>query len=129
MQGGIQLVIQVLDDDSDETFGDDDSVQSVIINIDQLGASPPALIVGAQDVGMINVSYEVACTENYFGSDCTTFCEERDDEQGHYICDSEGNIACRDGYTNTSTNCTKCIPADGCCEFLYTLVVTDPIAS
>ena len=126
-------MVQVLDDDSSSSVNNDvdDTVQSVIINIDQLGASPPVLIVGAQDVGMINVSYEVAmvCTENYFGSDCTTFCEERDDEQGHYTCGNEGNIVCRDSYTDTSTNCTECIPADGCCEFPYTLVVTDPIAS
>ena len=67
------------------------------------------------------------CINNYYGPNCTTFCEERDDEQGHYICDSEGNIVCRDGYNDTSTNCTECIPADGCCEFHYTLVVTDVI--
>ena len=129
MQGGIQLVVQVFDDDSNGNNDVDDSVQRVIINIDQLGASPPVLIVGAQDVGMINVSYEVACTENYYGPNCAIFCEERDNEQGHYICDSEGNIVCRDGYNDTSTNCTECIPADGCCEFPYTLVATDPIAS
>ena len=59
---------------------------------------------GEFNFGHFVVSLRVTCTENFFGSDCATFCVERDDELGHFTCDREGNIVCREGYTGE--NCT-----------------------
>ena len=59
---------------------------------------------GEFNFGHFVLSFRVTCTENFFGSDCATFCVERDNELGHFTCDSEGNIVCREGYTGE--NCT-----------------------
>ena len=33
-------------------------------------------------------------------------CTDRDDEYGHYVCDSYGNKICKNGYINPKSNCT-----------------------
>ena len=75
--------------------------------------------IGGNDIGLLRLSFRVTCTENFYGSDCATLCVERDDELGHYTCDSKGNIVCREGFQNPSTNCTECILAEGCCKSMY----------
>nr|XP_022313817.1 protein jagged-1-like [Crassostrea virginica] len=43
----------------------------------------------------LNVVYDVHCRQNYFGEDCSRFCEP---DNLHYICDAQGNRVCyRDG--------------------------------
>ena len=42
------------------------------------------------DVGF-DISFRVQCLENYFGPNCTTFCEPL---EGVYTCDSEGRFIC-----------------------------------
>ena len=54
----------------------------------------------------IQMSFRVMCQENYYGADCATFCMAQDDnENGHYTCNSDGSIQCRDGFENPSNNC------------------------
>ena len=49
------------------------------------------------------------CAPNYYpANSCTTFCVPRDDNSGHYTCNSDGTIMCNTGYTDTSTNCVTC---------------------
>ena len=49
------------------------------------------------------------CDDHYYPQGtCDTFCEPRDDEGGHYICTSLGEIVCLSGYTDPSTNCITC---------------------
>jgi hypothetical protein len=55
-----------------------------------------------------DMSFRVQCSRNYYGPNCTTFCEE---VEGVYTCDSEGRGVCllhigRD----SATNCTTCRP-------------------
>jgi len=59
---------------------------------------------GEFNFGHFVLNFRVTCTENFFGSDCASFCVERDNELGYFTCDSEGNIGCREGYTGE--NCT-----------------------
>ena len=80
----------------------------------------PTFFSGDEGIGEIQLSFRVTCTENFYGSDCATLCVGRDDELGHYTCDSEGNIVCREGYGNPSINCT-CMVAEGCCEWAVTI--------
>ena len=50
------------------------------------------------------------CIEHYYPHrTCNIKCEPRDDEGGHYICTSQGNISCLAGYTDPATNCVNCI--------------------
>ena len=67
-----------------------------------------------------DMSFRVQCSENYYGPNCTTFCES---VEGVYTCDNEGRVVCvyvnRDPTTSCAaclpgrdqlTNCTKCLP-------------------
>ena len=108
VQGGAQLYTVVQDVDSDafvqwvDVFVIDRSVE-VGENF-----STPTNHSGVFNFGYFVLSFRVTCTENFYGSDCTTFCMERDDDLGHYTCDSEGNIVCRERFQDPSTNCTEC---------------------
>ena len=43
------------------------------------------------------------CQQDYYGVDCTTFClAQNDDVNGHYTCNSDGSIQCREGFKNPS---------------------------
>ena len=64
----------------------------------------------------LRVGFQLNCTGGYFGPNCTNVCYPRDDEQGHYTCDREGNIVCMSGFQNVLTNCTECALSPGCCE-------------
>lgn len=64
------------------------------------------------------VSFNLTCTFNYYGEQCSTYCKPANDSKnGHYTCDSEGNQICFEGYKNE--DCRDCIPADGCCKSIY----------
>ena len=51
------------------------------------------------------VSFRLQCSENYYGPNCTTFCEP---VEGVYICDSEGRVVCLQDNHDPATNCTTC---------------------
>ena len=76
------------------------------------GITVPTFYNGDERIGEIQLSFRVTCTENFFGSDCATFCVERDDELGHFTCDSEGNIVCREGYTGENCTIGVCVCLD-----------------
>ena len=72
-----------------------------------------------------DMSFRVQCSENYYGSNCTTFCEPQD---GVYTCDSDERVVClqinRDSATNCATcltgwdieaNCSQCLPGRDIC--------------
>ena len=62
-------------------------------------------IYNISDVGF-DMSFRVQCLENYFGPNCTTFCEPL---EAVYTCDSEGRYVCLH-YRDPTTNCTTCLP-------------------
>ncbi len=64
----------------------------------------------------IRFSFELSCAENFYGEDCTSTCYERDDEEGYFVCNSDGNLECMEGFQEISTNCTKCVLANDCCK-------------
>ena len=55
----------------------------------------------------LEASFDMKCDRNYYGSQCDIFCQSRDDESGHYTCDSQGNMICNNRY-DIETNCTMC---------------------
>ncbi|CAH1792098.1 unnamed protein product [Owenia fusiformis] len=56
--------------------------------------------------------YRVVCDEHYYGNKCTEYCKPRDDKNGHYTCNDEGEKVCLDGYTGAYCNEVICLP--GC---------------
>nr|ABK56704.1 delta protein [Parhyale hawaiensis] len=74
------------------------------------------------DHSTLSYQYRVVCQEHYYGKGCRKWCRPRDDSFGHYVCDSDGNIKCLDGwqepqgYCNTPTCRPGCHPKQGFCE-------------
>ena len=53
------------------------------------------------------MGYRFGCANFYYGSRCEVFCQpHNDDINGHYTCDTQGNIVCNTGYQMNETNCT-----------------------
>ena len=92
-----------------DVIGDDELVDVFVITVDVMAFSDLQNYTGEYGYGTLQVSFIATCTEHYFGLDCATFCEERDDELGHFTCDGEGNKVCLQGYQNPTTNCTECM--------------------
>lgn len=83
---------------------------------DNVHGGSTLLTVTSEQQQTLILSYHLMCTESYFGGNCSVFCEPRDDQQGHYRCDRLGSRVCLEGYRDSSTNCTECVPAENCCE-------------
>ena len=62
---------------------------------------------GDNGVATINLSYKLVCANNnYYGVDCSVFCEPQDNDTGHYTCNPiTGAKECLPGFVNPSTNC------------------------
>jgi hypothetical protein len=54
-----------------------------------------------------DMSFRVQCSGNYYGPNCTTFCEPM---EGLYICGCQGSIICVQSGRDPVTNCTTCFP-------------------
>lgn len=81
-----------------------------------------AVYMGVYGLVALEMRFQVSCAINYYGSDCSTICMPVDDSTGHYRCTQNGTIECLSGYQNAQSNCTECIPAEGCCKFLPKVV-------
>ena len=57
------------------------------------------------DLGF-DMSFNVQCSENYYGPNCTTFC---DPIEGVYTCDREGRVVCINERRDPDSNCTMCL--------------------
>ena len=64
-------------------------------------------LTGEHSTAQIIVQMFYRCAINFYGSSCATYCQERDDDRGHYSCASDGSRQCLNGYTDPTTNCTK----------------------
>ena len=63
-------------------------------------------LLGEHRIAQIIILQRLYCVDNFYGSSCAIFCEERDDSTGHYTCDSDGTKLCLSGYTDPATDCT-----------------------
>ena len=79
--------------------------------------SPAMEVNGTLSRVTVGLSFQITCATNFFGPDCNTMCEGRDDELGHFSCDPlTGLRICLPGYQDLATNCTECVPLEGCCK-------------
>lgn len=49
----------------------------------------------------------VQCNTHYYNATCTKFCRPRDDKFGHYMCDSNGDKVCIDGWKGNNCETGK----------------------
>ncbi|XP_064402069.1 uncharacterized protein LOC135347887 [Halichondria panicea] len=113
--GTIQLIIQSYDRDT----GNDDYIDIEFINLIDLDVEAATftqskLYIGTFQLSTYELSFRVNCAQNYYCSDCNTFCISRNDSFGHYYCKQDGSIECFQGYMDPSTNCTQCKTSEGC---------------
>ena len=69
------------------------------------------------------IDLSLTCLGHFYGSNCRVYCRQEDSSRGHYTCLSDGSKQCLHGYTNTSSDCTTCVPADDCCELFPSGIV------
>lgn len=114
-QGSIQLYARAMTDDSAPKIIDDIFIE---LNLTaNNGFSPSQNYTGDFSVATVELSFQVCCAPDYYGLDCSTHCLARDDAEGHYTCNRDtGTFICNDGYMNETSDCTECIPANGCCK-------------
>ena len=62
------------------------------------------------------IDLSLTCLGHFYGPNCSVYCFPENSSRGHYTCLSDGSKQCLHGYTNTSSDCTTCVPADDCCE-------------
>ncbi len=106
---------------SDAVVGD--LIDSIFIDevVFSLTGSPTPLrnYTGFFSVATAELSLGVACTYDFFGEECDLFCPlARNDSLGRYGCDGNGSRVCLEGYSDTETNCTACVPLHGCCKLI-----------
>ena len=115
IQDELRFITRVYDDDSDPN----DITPNDDANDDLVSTIKGIFIVSTSDrftpiyelsglFNKIQIDFHMYCAANYFGSQCSVFCEPMDGERGHYTCDSQGNIVCLEGYLGKETNCTTC---------------------
>lgn len=46
----------------------------------------------------LQLKYEIECHPGYFGDGCSKICRGRDDDIGHYECDTQGERVCLQGW-------------------------------
>ena len=139
-QGSFELLVAVNDIDSFfgfyKYFGEFIDVIYIEESLQPNGSfSTPQSYTGMYDKATISLSFQVACTDNYYDSNCATFCEPsvnhtcgedgnivcrnsyygtqcnvfcegRNDSLGHYQCSRNGSKICLEGYQDPDTNCT-----------------------
>ena len=98
----------VVEDDDSIDF--DDLIDRIIVDIPNNTTS----VISQTVTGIFNrvslvLSYNLSCNQHYYGSDCSVNCiPHNDDINGHYTCNNiTGAIICRDGWQNSSSNCTE----------------------
>ena len=103
--GPFQLYVEVVDNDP----FDIDLIDEVKVLVPGTkGEVTSQTFIGTFGIVSLVLSYSLTCTQNYYGSNCTTYCVPSDNNMGHYNCDpSNGNKICLPGYQNPESDCTE----------------------
>lgn len=123
----MQLAIQVFDVDYD-FLNPEDYVDAYYINLTiPVGhTSPrPQPYKGLHGISDMVLSFELSCSEHYYGPQCDIVCRGQNDAMGHYTCSANGSIVCNEGYQNPAVNCTECtMSKEDCCKYRCGLRIT-----
>ena len=108
MQGTVGLLIHIEDID---LFGASEPVDDIFATImltPNSSFTSRSAYSGTNGNIMIELSFRLQCTSNFYGSDCATYCVPRDDSEGYYNCGPNGERICLSGWGDPSRNCTVC---------------------
>ena len=108
LQDAVELYIEVSDYDS---FNSNDHVDDIYVTISltpNATFTPRQVFIGNYGNSRIELSFRVQCSSNFYGNNCTTFCDDGDDPNGRqlYTCGSDGQKICLSGWSEPSRNCT-----------------------
>lgn len=104
-QGSFQLRIDIHDDSTGGPFVDEVFAEPLSF---PLGGSfsDPTRYAGVARLSTIELSFRVRCKDNFYGSDCDTYCLSNE----RYSCNEEGNRVCRPGYFVLPECSIHCVP-------------------
>ncbi|KAI6649065.1 Protein jagged-1a-like [Oopsacas minuta] len=66
---------------------------------------------GAYKNMIVHVGLKIDCWEAWYGEYCNVYCVRRDDSEGHYECDTNGDKLCLEGWTGVHCLTRICYPA------------------
>ena len=103
--GPFQLYVEVVDDNA---IGSE-PIDEVKVQVPGAkGEVTSQTFTGTSGIVSLVLSYSLTCTQNYYGSDCSTYCVPSDNSDGHYNCNpSNGTKICLPGYQNPENDCTE----------------------
>ncbi|CAH1782993.1 unnamed protein product [Owenia fusiformis] len=117
--GGILIKADIWDDDSGQVFGGDDDfvdylTKKVYVPAARSRAEATPKRFRMQRRVKLDIEVSVYCDYNYYGSDCSVYCQAQDDYYGHYTCDPDsGSKICNSGFYGE--NCDKAV--DECASY------------
>ena len=100
----MRLYIEV--EDNDVFY--DDHVDDIYVTISLTPSSSftsRTAYSGVHGNSRIELSFRLQCGSNLYGNNCTTFCEARNDSEGHYSCGTSGQRICLSGWSGPSSDC------------------------
>lgn len=105
VQVSFQLMVRITDSDSGSS---DDLVDRVIFNRNLSPSSTWSSTITGDSYysrATFSAQFRVQCNANYYTSSCSVYCKPRDDDQGHYDCNSSGQRVCKTGWTDPGSYC------------------------
>ena len=98
-QGSFQLMVRLDDND----FNSPDLIDRVVPNVTLAVSTSFSSVrsqLGFYRIATLQLSFRVMCSQNFYGSDCTVFCQpQSSDALGHFTCNSAGERICSNEYT------------------------------
>ena len=105
MQGTVRLLIEVEDYDFLSSNEHVDDIYATITLTPSSSFTLRRAYTGMHRNSRIELSFQLQCTNNFYGSNCTTHCVARNDNGGHYSCGSNGEMICLSGWSGSSSGC------------------------
>lgn len=124
MQGEVQLLLPVEERDPTNV------VQLFQVNVTRTAAAADESVSLVRETlsgqpdsnATLEISTAVQCVDGFLGPSCD--CQDTNDDTGHFTCARNGDRVCLEGYQNPVSNCTECIPSEGCCKYWNVLECT-----
>ena len=66
----------------------------------------PSTFAPVYPPGVLSMRIKASCGENLFGENCSVTCIAREDDNGHFTCNANGDRECSPGFCSMENNCT-----------------------
>ena len=105
MQGSAELYVQVLDYDGGNNFQYVDDIY-VPISLNPGSSVVQRTTTGEHNRGRIELSFRLDCRMNFYGRNCSIFCQPFDDSvNGHFTCGLNGERVCLSDWQDPGNRC------------------------